>query len=96
MQRLQRRISKSRSFWRRSAFDKMDWAKTRQLLQCSGIPNPVGELLFEAWPESLIAMRKAQREEADNALDELEAADDEYEWLIREANLPGHLAGDDD
>ena len=31
------------------AFDEMDPAKMRQLLQCSGIPNTVGELLFEAW-----------------------------------------------
>ena len=31
------------------AFDKMDPAKTRQLLQCSRIPNPVSDLLFEAW-----------------------------------------------
>ena len=41
-------------------------------------------------------MRKAQREEADNALDELKAADTEYEWLIREANLPEHPDEDDD
>ena len=41
-------------------------------------------------------MRKARREEADNALDELEAADAEYEWLIREANLPEHADEDDD
>ena len=41
-------------------------------------------------------MRKAQREEADNALGELEAADAEYGWLIREANLPEHPDEDDD
>ena len=46
--------------------------------------------------ESLIAIRKAQGEEADDALDELDVADAEYEGLIREADLPEHPDGDDD
>ena len=46
--------------------------------------------------ESHIAIRKAQREEADRALDELGAPDAEYEWLIREANQPEHPDEEDE